>query len=222
METRKVTIINSRTQSQSVIENSSAKTLGELKSELDERGIVYSGMSFFEGHLRAELKDDESPFPETIPYRGQEVRDLVFMLTSSQKNIKSGAMSRKEIYEEIKRRGLQEECKDRFGKNFTQCSTDDLLTLCDAGSPNGKTEQDKNPVPENVPTVTPAPVNTQAVVNCGCRKAIERLLDILYGNDCIEGYDRDAVMEAFEDSSNEGKSSDKMSRSDIDDMFNFL
>lgn len=221
METRKITVINSRTQSQSVIENSSAKTLGELKSELDERGIDYSGMSFFEGHLRAELKDDESPFPETIPYRGQEVRDLVFMLTSSQKNIKSGAMSRKEIYEEIKRRGLQEECKDMFGKNFTQCSTGDLLMLV-TDSSKDKVKQDENPAPENVPTVTPAPVNTQAVVNCGCRKAVERLLDILYDNDCIEGYDRDAVMEAFEDSLNERKSPDRMSRSDIDDMFNFL
>lgn len=221
METRKVTIINSRTQSQSVIENSSAKTLGELKSELYERGIDYSGMSFFEGHLRAELKDDESPFPETIPYRGQEVRDLVFMLTPSQKNIKSGVMSRKEIYEEIKRRGLQEECKDMFGKNFTQCSTGDLLMLV-TDSSKDKVKQDENPAPENVPTVTPAPVNTQAVVNCGCRKAIERLLGILYDNDCIERYDRDAVMEAFEDNSNEGKSSDRVSRSDIDDMFNFL
>ena len=58
METRKVTIINSRSQSQKVIQDSKATTLGELKAEMRERGIDYSGMTFYEGHMRAELKDD--------------------------------------------------------------------------------------------------------------------------------------------------------------------
>ena len=35
-------------------------------------------------------------------------------------------MERKEAYEQIKKLGLQEECKKLFGKNFTQCKTSEL------------------------------------------------------------------------------------------------
>ena len=35
-------------------------------------------------------------------------------------------MERKEAYEQIKKLGLQEECKKQFGKNFTQCKTSEL------------------------------------------------------------------------------------------------
>ena len=38
-------------------------------------------------------------------------------------------MERKEAYEQIKKLGLQEECKKQFGKNFTQCKTDELIHL---------------------------------------------------------------------------------------------
>lgn len=36
-------------------------------------------------------------------------------------------MERKEAYEQIKKLGLQEECKKKFGKNFTQCKTNELV-----------------------------------------------------------------------------------------------
>lgn len=133
MEPRKVTIINSKTQSQTVITNSTATTLGELKAELDMQNIDYSDMSFFEGHMRAELIDDSSVLPEEIPYKGGVVRDLVFMLTATNKKIKSGAdfsqVSRADVYAEIKKRNLQECCKSTYGKNYTQCSTVDLIKL---------------------------------------------------------------------------------------------
>ena len=35
-------------------------------------------------------------------------------------------MERKEAYEQIKKLGLQEECKKMYGKNFTQCKTNEL------------------------------------------------------------------------------------------------
>ena len=35
-------------------------------------------------------------------------------------------MERKEAYEQIKKLGLQEECKTLYGKNFTQCKTSEL------------------------------------------------------------------------------------------------
>ena len=38
-------------------------------------------------------------------------------------------MERKEAYEQIKKLGLQEECKKQFGKNFTQCKTNELEAI---------------------------------------------------------------------------------------------
>ena len=38
-------------------------------------------------------------------------------------------MERKEAYEQIKKLGLQGECKKQFGKNFTQCKTSELETV---------------------------------------------------------------------------------------------
>lgn len=116
METRKVIIINSKTQSQKVIQDSKATTLGELKAEMRERGIDYEGMTFFEGHMRAELKDDTAPLPTNIPYKGQVVNDLTFMLTAPEKKVKSGAVSRADVYAAIKGFDLQNECVKRFGK----------------------------------------------------------------------------------------------------------
>ena len=41
-------------------------------------------------------------------------------------------MERKEAYEQIKKLGLQEECKRQFGKNFTQCKTNELEEIINA------------------------------------------------------------------------------------------
>ena len=41
-------------------------------------------------------------------------------------------MERKEAYEQIKKLGLQEECKTLFGKNFTQCKTSELEAVIKA------------------------------------------------------------------------------------------
>ena len=40
-------------------------------------------------------------------------------------------MERKEAYEQIKKLGLQEKCKVQFGKNFTQCKTNELEYIID-------------------------------------------------------------------------------------------
>ena len=152
--TRKVTIINSRTQSQKVIQDSHATTLGELKAEARERGIDFEGMTWFEGHMRAELKDDAAPLPTNIPYKGQVVNDLTFMLTAPEKKVKSGAMSRAEAYNEVKRLGLQDKCKQVYGKNFTQCGTADLIALIEKADTKGnKSDAPKleAPVAEETP-----------------------------------------------------------------------
>ena len=45
-------------------------------------------------------------------------------------------MERKEAYEQIKKLGLQEECKRQFGKNFTQCKTNELEYIIDSFNKN--------------------------------------------------------------------------------------
>lgn len=133
MEARNITIVNSRTQSRNTF-SSTAETLGELKADLDRLEIDYSNLTFFEGISKTELTDDNAILPKDLPWKGERTNDLVFMLTESQKRIRNGAMSRSDLYNYIKHNNLQEEVKTRFGKNFTQCSTADLLSMVEAGS----------------------------------------------------------------------------------------
>lgn len=219
MEFRKVTIINNKTQSQKVIQASAATTLGELKREMREAGIEYKGMTFFEGHLRAELKDDASILPTNIPYKGQVVNDLTFLLTAPEKKIKSGAMSRAEAYNAIKARGLQDECVKRFGKNFTMCKTQDLIDLLGEGSTTAapvkeeKKEVAKEPVKEEKPEVT-------ATSEGNVAGALEILLEDLYGSDAIEEGTYDRAMAVLKGTSYEAP--EKMSKAEINKMFDFV
>ena len=225
METRKVTIINSKTQSQKVIQDSKATTLGELKQEMRERGIDYTGMTFFEGHMRAELKDDAAPLPTNIPYKGQVVNDLIFMLTTPEKKVKSGTMSRAEAYAEIKKRGLQSACADKFGKNFTQCSTADLISLIEKNSTKAAAPEAEKPVDTAAPAV-PAKKEEASIApetpatDCNCSKALAILTEALYENDTIEEETYDAVMITLKGGSYNAP--EKMSKKEIDDMFGFV
>ncbi|WCF57171.1 hypothetical protein PhiCrAssBcn23_87 [Bacteroides phage PhiCrAssBcn23] len=224
MEFRKVTIINNKTQSQKVIQASSATTLGELKREMREAGIEYEGMTFFEGHLRAELKDDASILPTNIPYKGQVVNDLTFLLTAPEKKIKSGAMSRAEAYNAIKARGLQNECVKRFGKNFTMCKTQDLIDLLGEGAPvkEEKKEVVKEKATKEVKETKKEekkPVVT-ATSEGNVVGALEVLLEDLYGSDVIEEGTYDRAMAVLKGTTY--KAPEKMSRSEINKMFDFV
>ena len=97
METRKITVVSTREQKRSTI-MSAATTLGELKADLNNAGINYSDMTFYEGLTKTELVNDESLLPTNVPYKGQITNELVFMLTNMNKKIKSGAMTRAEAY----------------------------------------------------------------------------------------------------------------------------
>lgn len=207
MEFRKVTIINNKTQSQKVIQASTATTLGELKREMREAGIEYEGMTFFEGHLRAELKDDASTLPTNIPYKGQVVNDLTFLLTAPEKKIKSGAMSRAEAYNAIKARGLQDECVKRFGKNFTMCKTQDLIDLLGEGAPVKEKKEVEISKESSIPEGNVA-------------GALEVLLEGLYGSDTIEEATYNRAMAELKGT--DYKEPEKMSRSEINRMFDFV
>ena len=229
METRKVTIINNKTQKQSVIQASSATNLGELKAEMRELGINYEGMTFFEGHMRAELKDDAAPLPTNIPYKGQIVNDLTFLLTAPEKKIKSGAMTRSEAYDAIKANNLQGACLVKFDKNFTMCKTQDLIDLIES---QGKKEA-KVEAPASVAKKTAkkhvaeakkeeiAPVAPAAPASDNCEEALKALVEDLYGNNTIEEDTYDKVMGLLNGGASEAPASEKMSKRDIDEMFAF-
>lgn len=221
MEFRKVTIINNKTQSQKVIQASAATTLGELKREMREAGIEFEGMTFFEGHLRAELKDDASILPTNIPYKGQVVNDLTFLLTAPEKKIKSGAMSRAEAYNAIKARGLQDECVKRFGKNFTICKTQDLIDLLGEGSSKPAPVKEKKEVVVEEKATKEVEISKESSIPEGnVAGALEVLLEGLYGSDTIEEATYNRAMAELKGT--DYKEPEKMSRSEINKMFDFV
>lgn len=221
MEFRKVTIINNKTQSQKVIQASSATTLGELKREMREAGIEFEGMTFFEGHLRAELKDDASILPTNIPYKGRVVNDLTFLLTAPEKKIKSGAMSRGEAYNAIKARGLQDECVKRFGKNFTMCKTRDLIDLLGEGSSKPAPVKEKKEVVVEEKATKEVEISKESSIPEGnVAGALEVLLEGLYGSDTIEEATYNRAMAELKGT--DYKEPGKMSRSEINKMFDFV
>jgi hypothetical protein len=218
MEFRKVTIINNKTQSQKVIQASSATTLGELKREMREAGIEFEGMTFFEGHLRAELKDDASILPTNIPYKGQVVNDLTFLLTAPEKKIKSGAMSRAEAYNAIKARGLQDECVKRFGKNFTMCKTQDLIDLLSEGG--APVKEEKEVVVEEKATKEVEISKESSIPEGNVAGALKILLEDLYGSDVIEEGTYNRAMAVLKGT--DYKEPEKMSKAEINKMFDFV
>lgn len=136
MEARKILFVLSNSSNQKSI-MSEAETLGALKADMRRAGINYDGMTFYEGRTRTELKDDASVLPVNVPVPAKgtnpatTTNDLVFMLTTANKKIKSGALSpeRKNALEEIKAKGLGAAVTAKFGKNATQCKTPDLLVF---------------------------------------------------------------------------------------------
>ena len=235
METRKITIVSTKNQSKKVI-MSSATTLAELKSDLRQNGIDYEGMTFFEGTSKVELKNDASVLPHDVPWKGTVTNELVFMLTNTNKKIRSGAtnVTRLKLYDEIKRLGLQDACYKKFGKkNFTMCKTSELIALIEGSkdskeeTPAPKADAKKEETPVNTP-VAPAS-NGGGCVDTASRAAISKLVEILEENGTIEDYEKEevlgilgiAVVTATATSEEyKPKSASPYSDDEIDDMFN--
>ena len=137
METRKVTIISTKGQTKTTIETQ-ATTLGELKVDMSASGIDYSDMAFYEGVSKTGLVNDDTILPSNLPFKGTVTNDLLVMLTVKDKKITSGAMTRVEAYAAIKSNQLQNACVAAYGKNFTQCSTADLVSLINRNAPISK------------------------------------------------------------------------------------
>ena len=230
MEARKITVVQTKNQKKSVI-MSAATTLAELKSDLRANGIDYDGMTFFEGTSKVELKNDASVLPHDVPYKGIITNELVFMLTNTNKRIRSGAvaMSRAEAYSAIKSMGLQDACVKKFGKNFTMCKTADLIALIQSNNSAA------NPAPAAPKAETKKEEKAEAPASNGgecvdtvARAAISKLVEILEDNGTIEDYEKEEVLDIlggevavaaapFEEYKPESAS--PYSDDEIDDMF---
>lgn len=140
---RNIRIINNQTQEQFSFD-SEAVTLGELKAEMKAKNIKFGELAFYEGHARVNLVDDQSALPNHIPFRGDYTDDLVIMLTQPAKKIASGLMSRKECYEYIKSNNLGDQVKGMYGKNYTNCNTNELIAFINIHFP--KKEESVNEV----------------------------------------------------------------------------
>lgn len=231
MEARKITVVSTQTQRKSVI-TTGAETLAELKSALDEAGINYDGMTFYEGTSRTELKDNASVLPKDVPYKGTTTNELVFMLTNTNKKIKSGNMSRAEAYAAIKANNLQDAVKSKFGKNFTQCSTEDLIGMLAKSAETKPAAKAKEAPKAAKPAAKKEPkAETKAekpveVVDKVARKAISELVDALYSNDSLDSEDADNIRyilgNAGYKEDEDSKDASSYSDDDIDNMFDFL
>lgn len=183
---------------------SNATTVAELKADLVANGFNVEGKTIQEALTRIEFKDDNSVLPHDVPYKGRITNNLVFRLTKSEKNIKSG-MDRMEAYAAIKAEGLENKVKEVYGKNFTIVSTEDLVKLIEEyKTTDTKCEDcDKN---EN---------NT-----CPCEVYLRRLVNILYDNDTLYSEDVDEIFaEITEEPVKEEFKSSVYSADELDELF---
>ena len=231
MEKRKITVIPTKTHKTQVIE-SAATTLAELKADLTKAGIDYTDCTFFEGLTKIELKNDAAILPHDVPYKGTTTNNLVFMITNASKKIRSGAkLDRKAIIEEIKAKNLTEVVKKTYGKNYTNCKTEDLekilnkevaSTTADTSASVAKAAPAKKEAP-NKPAMKTTDLSNY-ITKAELREVIESLLKAMedvyidYAEDII--IDNIAIIGKVSSSNSEEKKSDSpYSSNELDDMF---
>lgn len=207
METRKITVIETRNSKKTIIETA-ATTLGELKSDFSAHGIDYSDMTFFEGLTKTELINNDSILPTNVMYKGTPTNNLTIMLTNSNKKIKSGALSettpRSVVYSHIQNMGLQTQCVTRFGRNYTQVPTASLIALINDANKNTEKKCECNN-------------DTERLVN-----AFTALIDTLEFNESISYLEANELREILGAPKNTPKDKEIYSQEELDDMFDFV
>ena len=223
MEKRKITVIPTKTHKTQVIE-SAATTLAELKADLTKAGIDYTDCTFFEGLTKIELKNDAAILPHDVPYKGTTTNNLVFMITNASKKIRSGAkLDRKAIIEEIKAKNLTEVVKKTYGKNYTNCKTEDLEKILSMNNtPTLKEAPAKKEVPNK--SVMKTTDLSNYVTKAELREVIESLLKEMEDVevDYVEDVDIDNIAiigKVSSSNSEEEKSDSPYSSNELDDMF---
>ena len=204
METRKITVVDSQSQSVKVI-MSAAETLGELKQDLLTNGYSLENKAFYEGLTRIELKTDNSILPHDVPRNGTTTNELVIRITTAQKKINSG-MTRAEVYQAIKERNLAETVKNMYGKNFTQCSTADLLAVIANFSSKKAAKPVSEPIVDsNTELIEKSIAKLQELLNSGSNLSDAEVFTL---NSFIDGNLKDALVSPY-------------SEEELESMFNF-
>lgn len=217
METRKITIISTKNHSTKVI-NSAATTLGELKTDLNNAGIGYADCTFFEGLTKTELKNDAAILPHDVPYKGTTTNNLVFMITNASKKIKSGA-DRKAIIAEIKSKNLTELVKKTYGKNYTNCKTEDLEKILNNNSTSAPKEA---PTKKEEVTSTPdsaTPKNTEYITKAQLAEIISYILDNMDGVEYFSSVNLDNCPYLRDNVVRKETSDSPYSSDELDDLF---
>lgn len=213
METRNVIIINSKTQTQTRFQ-SSATTLRELKQEATNNGVDIEGLTWFEGHLRAELIDDNAVLPTSVNYRGRETTDLTFMLSVPNKKIKSG-VDRKELFNKIKAFNATDACYTHYNKHYTRCSNAELQHIIDLY----EKEVQNSVQEETVVAPESSSDNTSNASTDTASLAVKRMAEILYSN-CVINLSEYKEITAI--IGIHTVSAKDMSTDEIDEMFDFV
>ena len=221
METRKITIISTKNHSTKVI-NSAATTLAELKSDLNNAGISYTDCTFFEGLTKTELKNDASILPHDVPYKGTTTNNLVFMITNASKKIRSGA-DRKSIIVEIKAKNLTEVVKKTYGKNYTNCKTEDLEKILSMNNNSAPKEAPAKKETVETKSNTSVPNDTEYITKAQLKEVIISLVEEMkyVGMDYSDEINIDNISIIGDVSSSNSKKEDDSpySSNELDDMF---
>lgn len=213
METRKITIANTRDQKKSVV-MSAATTLGELKADLDAAGINYYDMDFIEALTKTQLRGDDSVLPHDVPYNHTTTNELVFLLTTPNRKIKSG-MDRSEVYGIINNHpesdALKEAIKNHFGRNYTMVQTADLEDFLSAWEYDSDADsaEDNNTLEDRVSILEHEVENIH--------EAIMEVIDTL-----DDDYDTSDIYKALADDQKKDRTvySAGMSADEIDELVN--
>ena len=223
METRKITIISTKNHSTKVI-NSAATTLAELKADLNNAGISYTDCTFFEGLTKTELKNDAAILPHDVPYKGTTTNNLVFMITNASKKIRSGAkLDRKAIIEEIKAKNLTEVVKKTYGKNYTNCKTEDLERILSMNNNSAPKEAPAKKETVETKSNTSVPNDTEYITKAQLKEVITGLVEEMkyVGMDYSDEINIDNISIIGDVSSSNSKKEDDSpySSNELDDMF---
>ena len=217
METRKITIISTKNHSTKVI-NSAATTLGELKTDLDNAGIGYTDCTFFEGLTKTELNNNDAILPHDVPYKGTITNNLVFMITNASKKIKSGA-DRKSIIAEIKAKNLTEVVKNTYGKNYTNCKTEDLEKILSMN--NTSTSKEAPAKKETVETKSNTSVSndTEYITKTQLTEILTFILDKMDDVEYFSSINLDNCPYLRDNTVKKETSESPYSSNELDDMF---
>ena len=131
METRKI-YINDTAHNNVITLETDATTFGEVKAAAIAAGVDVEGKDWLEGLTKTTPTSDDSLLPTNVSYQGNITNDLVFVLTNTNKRIRSGAMSYGEMKAYIKTNGLAEAFAQKYGKSYTQGKTVEFFEFINA------------------------------------------------------------------------------------------